>query len=153
MVAAKLANLKDGQRADRASPIGEPRTQSQAAELLNVGKRSVERAREVLDGGAPELVQAVEQGRVPLSAAATIASLPGESQVEIVARVARQILEAAKQIWIERAEVRTLCRTLPLLSDGAALGAEARNEAAAIEADGARIVEIAIAAPRVADIA
>ncbi|GAB1389278.1 MAG: hypothetical protein AMXMBFR78_04540 [Rubrivivax sp.] len=52
MAAAKLANLANGQR-KTASPIGEAATQSEAAALLNVGKRTVERAREVTDHGAP----------------------------------------------------------------------------------------------------
>ena len=69
LVAAKLANMRQGERND-LSPIGEKFTsQARAAELLNVGKRSVERAREVLDEGTPELVAAVEQGRVSISAA------------------------------------------------------------------------------------
>ena len=43
MVAAKLATLRDGQRADLVEglPIG------RASKLLNVGKRSIARAREV----------------------------------------------------------------------------------------------------------
>src|SRR5262245_48110566 len=45
MVAAKLATLKQGARTD-LSPIGEM-SQGQAAALLNVGKRSVERAVEI----------------------------------------------------------------------------------------------------------
>jgi len=54
MVAGRLANLGDGQR-KVPSPIGEPQsavTQGEAAAMLNVGKRSVERAREV---GYPDL--------------------------------------------------------------------------------------------------
>lgn len=69
IVAAKIANLGDGQRKS-ASPIGERAvTQGEAAQLLNVGKRSVERAREVLDHGSDELIAAVESGRVSVSAA------------------------------------------------------------------------------------
>lgn len=59
MVAGRLANLGDGQR-KAPSPIGEPQsavTQGEAAAMLNVGKRSVERAREVIDNGAPELLK------------------------------------------------------------------------------------------------
>jgi hypothetical protein len=48
MVAAKLATLKRGD--NQHSPIGET-SQATAAELLNVGKRSVERARKVIDHG------------------------------------------------------------------------------------------------------
>jgi hypothetical protein len=52
LVAARLATLKDGQRADliEGLPIG------RASELLSVGERSVARAREVQDHGVPELV-------------------------------------------------------------------------------------------------
>src|SRR6516164_2723216 len=51
MVAAKLATLKlgDNQHSE-GLPIG------RGSELLNVGERSVARAREVRDHGAPELV-------------------------------------------------------------------------------------------------
>ena len=84
MVAAKLATFGHG--GDRSkSPIGDL-TQAKAADLLNVGKRSVERAAEVRDHGAPELVRAVEQGAVSITAAADIAGQPIDEQREIVAR-------------------------------------------------------------------
>jgi N6-adenosine-specific RNA methylase IME4/ParB-like chromosome segregation protein Spo0J len=93
-VAAKLATLHDGQRADLVEglPIG------RAAKLLNVGERSVARAREVLNHGAPELVTAVERGDVSVSAAADVAELPKAEQAEIVARGEREILLRAKEI-------------------------------------------------------
>src|SRR5436190_18430105 len=71
MVAAKLATLKRGD--NQHSPIGET-SQARAAELLNVGKRSVERAADVREHGAPELIRAVETDEVSVSAAADIAS-------------------------------------------------------------------------------
>lgn len=94
LVAAKLATLRQGARTD-LSPIGE-KSQAEAAHLLNVSKRSVERAREVLDHGAPELVAAVERGEASMSAAAMVASLPIAEQVNAVrlgtvAAVAKQI--------------------------------------------------------------
>lgn len=62
MVAAKLANLAHGQRAD--TPIGVSAvTQQSAADMLNVGHRSVQRAREVLQDAPQEVAQAVEQGQ------------------------------------------------------------------------------------------
>jgi hypothetical protein len=67
MVAAKLATLKQGARTD-LSPIGEM-SQGQAAELLNVGKRSVERAKIVLSEGSPELIAAVQAGELSVSGA------------------------------------------------------------------------------------
>jgi hypothetical protein len=51
-------------------------TQAAAAAALNVSKRSVQSARVVLDHGTPELIKAVEQGRLPVSAAARTAKPP-----------------------------------------------------------------------------
>jgi N6-adenosine-specific RNA methylase IME4 len=101
MVAAKLATLKlgDNQHSE-GLPIG------RSSELLNVGERSVARAREVIDRGATELVHAVEHGRVSVSAAADIATQPIEEQREIVARGEREILRAAQTIRARKAETR-----------------------------------------------
>ncbi len=58
MVAARIATLPQG--ANQHAPIGAP-SQESAAEDLNVGRRSVQRARAILEHGAPELVAAVER--------------------------------------------------------------------------------------------
>jgi N6-adenosine-specific RNA methylase IME4 len=101
MVAAKLATLRSGENQySEGLPIG------RSSELLNVGERSVARAREVLDHGVLELRQAVERGAVSVSAAADLASEPAEAQQEIVARGEREILQAAKQIRGARMEAR-----------------------------------------------
>lgn len=66
MVASRLAKLPvDANQHSEGLPIG------RASELLNVSERSIARAREVQDRGAPELVAAVEAGRVSVSAAAS----------------------------------------------------------------------------------
>jgi hypothetical protein len=70
MIAARVANMRQGARTD-LSPIGE-KSQAQAASMFNVGKRSVERAGEVLDKGSPELIEKVEHGDLAVSAAASI---------------------------------------------------------------------------------
>jgi hypothetical protein len=77
MIAAKLATLQQGARTD-LSPIGE-RSQATAAKALNVGKRSVERAKIVRDQGGPELIKAVEAGEVSVSAAVDSISTAVES--------------------------------------------------------------------------
>jgi N6-adenosine-specific RNA methylase IME4 len=108
IVAAKLATLGHG--GDRSkSPIGDLK-QADAAALLNVGKRSVERAREVLDHGDTELVGAVERGDVSVSAAADVSELPKEQQRELVARGEKEILEAAKAIRTEKSKERYAAR-------------------------------------------
>jgi len=101
MVAAKLATLKlgDNQHSE-GLPIG------RSSELLTVGERSVARAREVQEYGAPELIHAVEQGAVSVSAAADVAMLPQQNQREIVARGQREILRAAQEIRARKAEMR-----------------------------------------------
>jgi len=101
MVAAKLATLKlgDNQHSE-GLPIG------RSSELLNVGERSIARAREVISRGATELVRAVEHGRVSVSAAADIATQPIQEQREIVARGEREILRAAQEIRAKKAEIR-----------------------------------------------
>src|SRR6516165_12175055 len=123
MVAAKLATLRDGQRADLVEglPIG------RASEMLNVGERTVARAREVQEHGTPELVSAVERGAISVSSAADVATLPVQEQREIVARGEREILAAAKAIRAKqyakrRAEwdartIRLANQTAPLPSD------------------------------------
>jgi hypothetical protein len=59
MVAAKLANLKDGQRSDEVSGT----SIEVAAEKLNVGRTSVERAKKVQAKGDPDL----HRGSPPLT--------------------------------------------------------------------------------------
>ena len=99
MVAAKLATFKlgDNQHSE-GLPIG------RGSELLNVGERTVARAREVQERGVPELVTAVERGDVSVSAAADVATLPVAEQTEIVARGEKEILAAAKNIRAKRVE-------------------------------------------------
>ncbi len=93
MVAAKLSGFKVGDNQhSEGLPIG------RASEMLNVGQRSVARAREVIDEGAPELQHAVESGVVSVSAAADIATLPKDEQTVVVARGEKEILDKAKEI-------------------------------------------------------
>jgi hypothetical protein len=62
MIAAKLANLDRG-RLQENPPIGGI-SAKQASEMLNIGERSIERARVVRSKAAPELKTAVEKGHV-----------------------------------------------------------------------------------------
>ncbi len=116
MVAARIATLRRG--ANQHSPIGET-SQADAAAMLNVGKRTVERAREVIDEGVPELAAAVDTGAVSVSAAADVATLPKPEQQEIVARGEREILEAARRIRAEKGEVRRKARVQRMIEASA----------------------------------
>ncbi len=93
LVAARVANGTWG--GDRSkSPIGDLVTQPQAAEMLNVGERSVQRARAVLDHGTPELIRAVETDAIPVSVAAKMAQRDSGVQAALIARVAAGCLPA-----------------------------------------------------------
>ena len=110
MVAAKLATLKlgDNQHSE-GLPIG------RSSELLNVGERTVARAREVQEHGTPEVVHAVEHGAVSVSAAADVAMLSAQEQREIIARGEREILRAAIQIRARNAAARRVKRDAKLI--------------------------------------
>jgi len=112
MVAAKVrpmlaeqakARMLAGVRTDDPTPnwgegAAKGESADQAADMLNVGRGSVERAAKVLRHGTPELVDAVERGDVAVSAAAAVASLPAEDQRDAVAGGAVAIREKAKAI-------------------------------------------------------
>jgi N6-adenosine-specific RNA methylase IME4 len=105
MVAARLATLPDGGAiyAKSGAPIGAP-SQPEAAARLNVSRRSVQRARLVLDSGTPALIAAVDQGTLAVSEAATIAKLPAEAQAAVLAQgqagvKVRQATRAASRSW------------------------------------------------------
>ena len=114
MVAARLATLKDGQR--QVGKFADVPTQEEAAALLNVSERTLRHARGVREHGAPELIHAVDQGSVSVSAAADVATLPKCEQIEVVAKGERDILEAAKTIRAKKAEQRRAERIGRLLA-------------------------------------
>jgi N6-adenosine-specific RNA methylase IME4 len=82
MVAAKLATLPKGRPGKNAE--NSALSQNGAAELLNVDRRTVQHAAAVRANGSAALVQAVEQGAIPVSVAAKVAKLPKEQQREAV---------------------------------------------------------------------
>jgi len=102
MVAARLATLKDGQRSDRqGAQICAP-TQEDAADLLNVSRRSVQSARVVLDKGTSELVRAAEQGKVPVSLAEKIAAADPDVQDAVVRRIETEEIRPLEAFRIEK---------------------------------------------------
>jgi DNA repair exonuclease SbcCD ATPase subunit len=81
MVAGAIAVMERG--ANQHAQICAP-SQTEAAEMLNVSRRSVQAAKKVIDEGVPELRQAVEKGEVSVSAAAKVAELPKAEQRKAV---------------------------------------------------------------------
>ncbi len=107
MVAAKLANLKNG--GDRISEHSANLqtgavSQSDAADMLNVSTRTVASAKKVIEEAPQEVVQAVERGSMSVSLAAKVAALPEADKAEIAASSPETIKEVAQDV-VKRAHV------------------------------------------------
>ncbi len=77
MIGGRLATLRIGhvksQREKDGVPIGTPSTSlEESANMLNVARRSVARAKQVLDAGSKEIIEAVDSGALPVSFAAKV---------------------------------------------------------------------------------
>jgi hypothetical protein len=100
MVASKLATWALG---DNQNTVGYAnlQTRAEAAALLNVSERTVASAAKVRKEGTAELVAAVEQGEIAVSAAEKIARLPIEEQSSAVEKAlpngARAVMASRKQ--------------------------------------------------------
>ena len=73
MVAARLANMKEGRPSKETVQICTV-SLDQAAEMLSVGRRSVAIAKQVLGSCSEEIIEAVEQGELPVSFASKVAA-------------------------------------------------------------------------------
>jgi hypothetical protein len=97
MIGARLADLEKGanQHGTRDST-----SQAKAAEVVGVSRKSITRAKKVLKKGAPELIDAVDSGKVDVKSAAKVADLPKEEQAAVVAKgpkaVRRRALEGVE---------------------------------------------------------
>jgi hypothetical protein len=88
MIGAKLANMRQGRPTEKAANLPDyPVSQAQAAALLQIAERTLRDAKKVQTEAQPEVIQAVEAGHVPVSAAAMLAKAPAKTQREVVAKV------------------------------------------------------------------
>ena len=116
MVAAKMANMEQGN--NQHAPIGAT-SQADAADKLGVGRRSVQRAADVLERGAQGLIAAVETGEIAVSDAALVADRPIADQEALLATVTggeKKNLKAAARaadIAKQRAKIEAGNLTLP----------------------------------------
>jgi len=86
MVAAKLANMGKGRPLENGQIC--LFSQPEAATMLNVSTRTVKSAKAVMEHGLTDLIQSVEQGDIPVSAAAKIAKLTDAEQTEAMGMIA-----------------------------------------------------------------
>lgn len=104
MVAARIAKLPRG--ANQHAQIQAP-SQSNAAELLNVSRSSVQSAAKVQEDGLPELAAMVQSGVVAVSTAALVAEAPAEEQREVIAADdEKAIIAKANEIKARKKEQR-----------------------------------------------
>lgn len=105
MVAAKIANLKPGRPTETVSI--DTVSLDDAADLLNVGRASVARAKKVQDSAVPELAAKVESGEVAVSTAAVIAEVSEDEQREVIAADdEKAIIRKANEIKRRKREER-----------------------------------------------
>lgn len=118
MVAARIATMERG-RPDINASI-DAITQDDAADMLNVGRATVQRARVVIEEAEPELVQAVELGKIAVSHAAKIVDSPPEFQRAVVETVSRGVkpADAVKAVRRENAD-REVEKARNAISDSA----------------------------------
>jgi ParB-like chromosome segregation protein Spo0J len=95
-VAAKLATMSRGRRSLNAEISAF--SQSEAAEKMGVSRGTVQNAKQAIERGIPELVEAMERDEVSAGAAAEVATLPKGEQAELVARGPAAVREKAADI-------------------------------------------------------
>lgn len=89
MVAAKIANMRQGERTDiePSANLQKVTSSEVAASKLNVSERSVASAKKVHQNATSELREAVEQGQITVSLAAGLTTAEPAFQREVVERV------------------------------------------------------------------
>jgi hypothetical protein len=100
MIAGRLADLDRG---DNQHTSQDGTSQAEAADVAGVSLGSVSRAIKVLHHGAPELVQAVDLGRVDVTSAAAVATLPQEKQTHLLKQGVDAVKVAAKEVRTSKA--------------------------------------------------
>lgn len=86
-----------------APPKGDTRDLAAKAAGFGNGK-TYEQAKAVVDKAAPELIEAMDAGRVSVSAAAALSELPKSDQIVVAKKDQRSIKEAAKKVKAKKRE-------------------------------------------------
>lgn len=103
MIAARLVNTP-AHRPER-EPIGSLMPKDEAAQLLNVSPRAVQRARMVLEAASPETIAKVERGELAVSRAAK--EVRERERREEWAAQAEAVKAEEERWWVHVADMRT----------------------------------------------
>lgn len=127
MVAAKLANLGNGQRKSTSADLRSlsPVTQEEASEKLNVSIRTTQKARKVIEYGTPELAAAVDAGEVSVDSAEKVVNRsPAEQRalIEGGMRAARRVREememAPMEVLRRKEEIDPTAKAREMFAEG-----------------------------------
>lgn len=89
----------DAPESEVAVPIIKPtQSRQEIARVAGISSNAVVQIEKIQRAAAPELVQAVRDGTISISAAAAIASLPSDEQVAAVAGGRKELQQAARQV-------------------------------------------------------
>lgn len=100
MVGARIATLKHGTNRFlkvETSPDVSTTTITAAAEMMNVGKATIDRAKAVIANGEPGLVEMVEAGELPVRTAYTLSKLPAPEQQAAISKGPAAVKAAVKE--------------------------------------------------------
>lgn len=106
LVGARTTNSNIGTNQHTAGAV----SQRKVAQELNVSVDSIQRAKKVLNQGIPELIEALESGKIDISNAAKIAQLAKDDQSQINFDDIKTIQEASKAINKAKFENRRIER-------------------------------------------
>ncbi|ALU88406.1 hypothetical protein [Herbaspirillum rubrisubalbicans] len=100
---------------------GRIKTREDIARAAGISSATIGQIDRIRKSAAPELVEAVRSGTISINAAAAVATLPSEVQVNAVAGGKKELREAAKKVREQKAATRT--PRAPKLDDHAAASA------------------------------
>jgi len=115
MVAAQIANMPLGGAIYRSANLPTDMglvSQEEAAKLLNISERTIRNARQVIEEGAPELIEATKTGKVTVSAAARAVKKPKQKQRQLIDMV--EAGEAKSLTDALRKQKKADCQESPL---------------------------------------
>lgn len=117
VVASKLTTMKHGgDRKNQAAnlPLDNRVSQSKAAEMLNVGDRTI-RTVKAVERQAPELIQEIESGNLNAHQAQQIAKLPETQRAVVLPRVVggESVKSALREVKLENEQEKLAAISLP----------------------------------------
>lgn len=93
------SDTSGNEETDVAIPVVKPtQSRQEIARAAGISSNAVLQIEKIQRAAAPELVQAVRDGTISISAAAAVATLPGNEQAAAVAGGRKELQQAAKQV-------------------------------------------------------